>query len=192
MQKFKVVQPFVKLKSIFGRCPLQAEPLCTVNNTTEGRAHHNILITITLKNVNLCNRNVRLQLVTPEICQVRNLCSSLRIRNVIKSLDVLQKQFVMLIACKMKPNINMLLLLRLSFLDPNREMGHQQRQLLIGPVVSNQARFCLDSCTVRLQVSQVSPFFSQYHPEDSIPKLIGPLKTHLFAGYVQSSPIYVF
>ena len=39
----------------------------------------------------------------------------------------------------------------LSFLDPDRDIRHQQRQiyteLLTGPVVSNQARFCLDSCT---------------------------------------------
>ena len=37
----------------------------------------------------------------------------------------------------------------LSFLDPNLDIGHEQRQLstelLTGPVVSNQARFCLDS-----------------------------------------------
>ena len=68
------------------------------------------------------------------------------------------------------------LLLLLSFLDSDGDIGHQQRQLstelLTGPVVSNQARVCLDSCTSFPQFipmsRRVTPFFSQYHPEDSI------------------------
>ena len=43
------------------------------------------------------------------------------------------------------------LLLLLSFLDPDRDRGHQQCQLsielLTGPVVSDQAKFYLDACT---------------------------------------------
>ena len=85
---------------------------------------------------------------------------------------------------------NTFLLLLLSFLDPDRDIGHQQRQLatelLTGPVVSNQARFCLDSCTPFPQVVSTShrvfPFFSQYHLEDSIAQLVGSMKIHLFAG----------
>ena len=51
------------------------------------------------------------------------------------------------------------LLLLPNFLDSERDIGHQKRQisteLLTGPVVSYQTRFCLDSCTpVRLHVSQ--------------------------------------
>ena len=62
-------------------------------------------------------------------------------------------------------------LLLLSFLDPDRDIGHQQRQLstdlLNGAVVSNQTRFYLDSCTAFPQYvsssHRVSPFFCQYH-----------------------------
>ena len=89
---------------------------------------------------------------------------------------------------KLVKNLQQLFLL-LDFLDPNRD---QQRQLctelLTGPVVSNQTRFCLHSCTAFPQFvftsRRVSSFFFQYHPEDSIAQLVGPLKTHLFAGYV--------
>ena len=92
-------------------------------------------------------------------------------------------------------SLHQFLLLLLSFLDRDRNIGHQQRQLctelLTRPVVSNQARLCLDSCTPFPQFvsrsHRVSPFFSQYHPE-----LVGPLKTHFFAGYAQFSPIYTF
>ena len=91
-------------------------------------------------------------------------------------------------------------LLLLSFLNPYRNIGHQQRQLftelLTGPVVSNQARFCLDSCTPFPQFvstpHKMTPFFTQYHLEGFIAQLVGPLKIQLFAEYAQSSPIYAF
>ena len=45
---------------------------------------------------------------------------------------------------------------------------------------------------VRLHVSQglagSRRGFSQYHREDYIAQLVGPLKTHLFAGYAQIQP----
>ena len=71
--------------------------------------------------------------------------------------------------------------LLLSFLDPDRNIGHQQHQLstelLTGPVVSNQARFCLDSCTPFPQFvftsRRVSPFFSQYYPGIPLHSLSG-------------------
>ena len=90
-------------------------------------------------------------------------------------------------------------LLFLNFLDRDRDIGKQQRQLttgfFTGPVVSYQIMFCLDSCTPFVQFvstsRRVSPFFSQYHQEDNITQLVGPLKTHLFAGYAQSSPFLI-
>ena len=68
-------------------------------------------------------------------------------------------------------------ILLLSCLDPDRDIGNQQcqlsTQLLTGPVVANQTRFCLDSCTAFPQFGSTScrvfPFFSQYHSEDYIP-----------------------
>ena len=63
------------------------------------------------------------------------------------------------------------ILLLLSFLDPDRNIGYQQCQLstelLTGPVVSNQARFCLDSCTpfpkFVFMSHKVFPFFSKIY-----------------------------
>ena len=73
-------------------------------------------------------------------------------------------------------NVKQVFFFLLSFLDPDRDIGHQQCQLftelLTGTVVSNQARFCLDSYTPFPQFvcrsHKVYPFFFQYHPEDSI------------------------
>ena len=64
----------------------------------------------------------------------------------------------------------------LTYSSSDRDIEHQQHQLstelLNGPVVSYQTKFCLDSCTPFPQFvstsRRISPLFSQYHPEDAI------------------------
>ena len=73
-------------------------------------------------------------------------------------------------------------LLLLSFLDSDRDIGHQQCQLstelLTGSVVSNQARFCLDCCTPFPQFvstsHMVTPFF---------PNTIQRITLHSLSGH---------
>ena len=80
----------------------------------------------------------------------------------------------------------------LNFLDPEWDIGHQQRQLstifLTGPVVSGHTWFCLDSSTPFPQFVSSS----RRVPLSSLDTIQRPLKSHLFAGLAQSSPICAF